>query len=121
MSRIQIIAILGSLFLLILICELMRRKRLKKEYSLLWLLTAFILLILSCFRHFLDWVGRAMGIYYSPSAFFLIFTFFLLLILLHFSIIISKLSEESKELAQQVAILERELKKKEEKEEGNEG
>jgi len=105
MQRTELIAFLGSVCLLVLVFELVRRKNLKEKYSLLWLLTAVILLILSVSRDMLNRLGVLMGIYYSPSAFFLLAFFFLMLITLQFSVVISKLSERNKILTQEVALL----------------
>ena len=105
MHRIDFLAIFSSIMLLTIIIELVRRRTLSERYSLLWLLTGAVLLGLSCWRAALDSVARMMGIYYSPSALMLIGIGFILLILLHFSIVISKLADQHKELAQRCAIL----------------
>lgn len=104
-ERVEITAILGSVSLLLIVLELVRRKRLKEEYSLLWLLTSIALLILSFWRSLLDVLARLVGIFYPPTALFVVGFGFVLLILLHFSTVISKLSTENKELAQRLAIL----------------
>lgn len=104
--RVKIIAILGSLGLLVIVLELVRRRKLKEEYSVLWLGTAVGLLILSASEMLLTAIARLMGIFYPPSALFVIGFGFILLILLHFSVIVSELSTENKELAQRLAILE---------------
>jgi hypothetical protein len=105
MQRTEMIALLVSAGLLTLVFELVRRKNLKEKYSLLWLFTAIILLILSVSRGALNQLAALMGIYYSPSAFFLLAFFFLMLITLQFSVVISKLSERNKTLSQEVALL----------------
>jgi len=105
LARIQIFAILGSLFLLFLVFHLVRTKRLRIQYSLLWFLTALILLFFSIFRDTLNILSYFIGIYYSPTFFLLTGFMFLLLILLHFSVIISKLSETNRELTQRLSIL----------------
>lgn len=103
--RISLISMLGSVGLLVLILELVRRKRLKEKYSLLWLFTALILLALSVSKGLMDRLSTLMGIYYSPSAFFLLAFVFLMLITVQFSVVISRLSERNKSLAQEVALL----------------
>lgn len=104
-SRTEIIAVIGSLGLLFLILELVRSRRLKEKYSLLWIFTALVLLVFSLSGGLLDKLGRLMGIYYSPSAFFLLAFLFLMLITVQFSVVLSKLSERNKALAQEVALL----------------
>jgi hypothetical protein len=105
MHRTEIIALMGSFGLMVLVLELVRQKRLKEKYSLLWLFTAAVLLVLSLSRGLLEKVAGLVGIYYAPSAFFLLAFLFLMLITLQFSVVISKLSERNKVLTQEVALL----------------
>jgi len=105
LARVEIVAILGSLGLLAVVLELVRRKQLAEGYSLLWLLTAVVLLVLSLWRELLDVLAHLVGIFYPPTALFVVGFGFVLLILLHFSTVISKLCTQNKELAQRLAIL----------------
>lgn len=109
MELIKILAILGSGSLLIVVIELIRRGRLKEKYSLLWLFAGSILLVFSLSRALLEYVSRQLGIYYPPSLLFLLAFLFLLLITLHFSVVLSGLSEQNKQLAQELALLRQEL------------
>lgn len=105
MAQVEIIAILGTIFLLGLILEMVRRRQVAENYALLWLLTAVALFILSLWRELLDVFAAIMGIFYPPAALFVIGFGFFLLIMLQFSVIITQLSRKNKELAQQVGIL----------------
>lgn len=105
MRRVEIVMILGSVGLLLIVLELVRRRRLKEEYSLLWLLTAVVLLALSLWRSSLDSIAELIGIFYPPTALFVVGFGFVLLLLLYFSTIISKLSSENNNLTQRLAIL----------------
>jgi len=105
MRKVEIVMILGSVGLLLIVLELVRRKRLKEEYSLLWLLTAVVLLALSLWRSSLDLIAKLMGIFYPPTALFVIGFGFVLLLLLYFSTIISQLSGENNSLTQRIVIL----------------
>jgi hypothetical protein len=109
MDLLKILAITGSGILLILVIELIRRGRLKERYSLLWLLAGLVLLLLSSSRNALEYVSRLVGIFYPPSLLFLIAFLFLLLITMHFSVVISGLTEKSKKMAQELALLRQEL------------
>ena len=104
--RLQLVAVVGSLLLLVVVFELVRRKRLLERYALLWLFSALVLLALSAFKELLELVAEAIGIFYPPSALFLIAFAFVLVLLLHFSIAVSRLADQSKVLAQRVALLE---------------
>ncbi|MHB8173803.1 MAG: DUF2304 domain-containing protein [Nitrospirota bacterium] len=120
-DRIAFLAILGSVALLAFIFELVRRRRLKEKYSLVWLLTALALLAVSVIPGLLDTFGKFLGIYYSPTAFFLLAFFFLTLIALQFSVVISKLSERNKILSQEIALLRQRMEELERRRNDNNG
>jgi hypothetical protein len=105
MSRITIFAVSVSVVLLLYILEMVRRRMLKTEYSILWLLGSIVILILSLMKGWLEWISRIVGIVYPPSFLFLVAIFFILLILIHFSITISKLYQMNKKMAQEIAML----------------
>ena len=105
MDIVKALAVVGSVTLLLLVFELIRRGRLKERYALLWLFSGVTLLLLSLYRGLLEFLARLVGIYYPPSLLFLIAFIFLLLITLHFSSVISGLAEKNKKLAQEVGLL----------------
>ena len=105
MGFVQVIAIGVSLFILIVVIELIRRNHLKERYSLIWLAAATVLLGFSIWRKLLDFIALKIGIYYPPSFLFLLAIAFLLILLLHFSTIVSSLSENNKRLAQEIGML----------------
>ncbi|MHC4213279.1 MAG: DUF2304 domain-containing protein [Planctomycetota bacterium] len=106
MLKIKII--IGSISVLLLLCvfELIRRRRLKEKYALLWLLSGLVILTFSIFPALLYSIANLMGMYYL-TALFIISFLFLLAIVLHFSTVISRLSERNKYLAQELSILHR--------------
>jgi hypothetical protein len=108
-SRLQLLAILvtGGLFLVVF--ELVRRRRLLERYALLWLFASVVLLGLSIWRGLLEDLASAVGIFYAPSALFAVAFGFVLILLLHFSLVISRLAEQSKVLAQRVGMLQHEV------------
>ncbi len=112
-DRTMLVGVLGSLAVLLFVLELVRERRLREEYSLLWLMTASVLLILSLSRPLLDVLAAAIGIFYPPSALFVVAVLFILAILMHFSIVITRLTQENKEIAQQIALLRYELSQRE--------
>lgn len=99
------LSILASAVLLLYILEMVRRRKLREEYSILWLAGAVFMLVFSLKKDWLKWASDAAGIYYPPSFLFLIGLFFILLLLIHFSIAISKLYEMNKNMAQEIALL----------------
>jgi hypothetical protein len=113
-DRIQLVAILGAGVLLLVVLELVRRRHLLERYALLWLLAAAVLLGLAAWRGGLYDVSKAIGVIYPPNALFFIALGFILVLLLHFSAAVSRLTDQSKVLAQRVALLEERLRRSEE-------
>jgi hypothetical protein len=105
MARPQIFAVILSLFLLIVTLEAIRRRRLKEEYSILWILTGLVVLVFSIFPRLLGVVSLLIGVPHLPTLFLIAFAF-LLAIALNYSFIISKLFDRNLELSQRLAILE---------------
>jgi hypothetical protein len=109
-ARLQIVAIVGAIGLLLFVLELVRRRALMERYALLWLLSSVVILGLAVFDNALTVIARQMGIVSAPNALFLVAVGFILLLLLHFSAAMSRLSDQSKVLAQRQAILEQQLR-----------
>jgi hypothetical protein len=107
--RVSIAAAVAAVILLLVILELIRSRRLQERYSLLWLLTGIVILVLALWRGALETLASAVGIHYPPSALFVIGSAFILLVLLHYSTVISELSERNTKLAQRLALLETRL------------
>src|SRR6476660_8127943 len=105
-ARIQAVSIVAALVILVVILELVRRRRLMERYALLWLGSGLVLLALAIWRGALSSLAKALGIFYPPNALFLIAFGFVLFLLMHFSIAVSTLSDQSKVLAQKLAMLE---------------
>ena len=104
--RLQLVACAGALLLLVVVFELVRRKRLMERYALLWLLSALVLLVLAVWGGLLERVANTIGIFYAPSALFVVAFAFVLLLLLHFSLAVSRLTDQTKVLAQRLALVE---------------
>ena len=104
--RIQIVGIIGAAALLLTILELVRRRRLLERYALLWLLAGVTLLGLAIWRGALEELAELVGIASPPNALFFVAFGFVLVLLLHFSVAVSRLTDQSKFLAQRVALLE---------------
>ncbi len=108
-SRVQIVAILVTGGLFVLVFELVRRRRLMERYALLWLFAAATLLGLAVWRNLLETIASAVGIFYAPSALFVIAFGFVLIMLLHFSLVTSRLADQNKVLAQRLGLLQQRL------------
>jgi hypothetical protein len=109
-ARIQLVSIVVAVGLLAIVLELVRRKRLMERYALLWLLSALVMLGLAIWRGALERMADGLGIAYPPNALFVIAFGFVLLLLLHVSLAVSRLSDQSKLLAQHVSLLDERLR-----------
>ena len=107
------VAIVATIGLLILVFDLVRRRRLLERYALVWMAVTVLLLLLSAWAGLLDRVADTIGISYPPSALFAAAFGFVIVLLLHFSVAVSRLTDQSKLLAQRVALLEQRLARQE--------
>jgi len=104
--RISIAAAVGSLLLLLIVLELIRGRRLKERYALLWLATGLVLLVLSLWRGGLNTIAGWLGVSgYPPAILFAAAIMFVIAVLLHYSTVLSKLTDDNVLLAQEVALL----------------
>jgi hypothetical protein len=109
------LAIAVTLGLLLLVFELVRRKRLSERYAILWLLAATTLLVLAVWKGLLTSLSHDVGISYPPSALFAVAIGLIAMILLHFSLAVSRLSDQNKVLAQRLGLLAKRLEEAEER------
>jgi hypothetical protein len=111
--KIQLVSILVTGGMFAVVFELLRRKRLMERYALLWLFASAVLLALALWKGLLTTLAHAIGIYYPPSALFVFAFGFILVMLLHFSLVISRLADQNKVLAQQLGLLRQRLDERE--------
>ncbi len=108
--RISIAASIASLLLILVVLELIRGRRLKERYALLWLVTGVALLVLSVWREGLNTIAGWLGVSsYPPAILFAAAILFVIVVLLHYSTVLSKLADQNTLLAQRVALLEQRL------------
>ena len=109
--RVSIAGVIASILLILVILELVRGRRLKERYALLWLATGIVLLVLSAWRGGLNTIAGWVGVTsYPPAVLFAVAMLFILLVLLHYSTVLSKLTDENVELAQRIALLEQQMR-----------
>jgi len=104
-TRQKIIAILIAVSIFIVIIELVRRRKLREEYSWLWLLTGIIIIILALCQGFLLKITHLLGVILPTSTLFFCAIIFIVLLCLQFSVRISKLTDQVKNLVQEMTIL----------------
>jgi hypothetical protein len=103
--RIQIISVLGSLAVMLFVFQLIRRGKLREEYALIWFGASLALIGVSLWRGSLEVAARLAGIAYPPSVLLLGVIVLGFALAMHYSISLSRLAEQNKRLAQEVAIL----------------
>ena len=113
--HVQLFAALASVVLLGIVIELIRSRKLRERYALLWLATAGVILFFAAWRSGLHRLSDVLGIAYPPNALFVLAMLFILVLLLHFSTVISKLSDRTTVLTQRLALLEERLREVEDK------
>jgi hypothetical protein len=112
--RTSIAASVVSVLLLLVVFELIRSRRLRERYALLWLATGLVLVALSAWRGGLNTIARWFGVStYPPAVLFAVGLLFVILVLLHYSTVISRLSDQNTTLAQRLALLESRIAERE--------
>jgi hypothetical protein len=112
--KISIAATIVSVALLLVVFELIRSRRLRERYALLWLATGVVLLVLSAWRGGLNTIAAWLGVRgYPPAVLFAVGLLFVILVLLHYSTVISRLTDQNIVLAQRLALLETRLRERE--------
>jgi hypothetical protein len=109
-DRIQIVALIVSVVLLIVVLELVRRRKLTEEYSFLWILSSLLLLALAVRREILHAVARWLGVYYPPIVLVMLLIVMVFVASLCFSVIVSRQRQQIERLIEETAILSAELR-----------
>lgn len=112
MDRIQIISVCASFLIFGIVINLIRKRKLKTEYSLIWISVSLIFIVLSIWRNGIEWLAGIFGIAYAPSVLFIILLVGIILLLIEFSIIISKQAEKLKVISQEFALFKQEVESK---------
>ena len=109
MERIQIVAITISILFLLYICRLILKGKLREEYSILWIICTLGLVLFSFWRNGLEILSNLFGVYEAPNLVFTTAIFAILIYLLHLSVVNSRLHNNVKKLAQEIALLHQKL------------
>lgn len=116
LGPIQILGIVGSAAMIAGIFLLIRKKKLKEEYAILWLAIFSVFLMISLFRGSIDFISKILGIGYQPASLFILLITGAFLLLLHFSIIISDLRTKMNRLVSELTLVHSRLEEMEKKE-----
>ncbi len=102
--RQKILAAVCGIGLLLVILELVRRRKLREDYAWMWLLAGVVIAVVGLNYNLLLWVTRFIGAGFTSSTLFFFGLFFLLALCLQFSVKISKLETQVKNLTQRLAL-----------------
>jgi hypothetical protein len=104
----KIFAIIASLAIYVVIIYLVKKGKLREEYSWLWLLTGAVIILLVIWYDLLLFLTNLIGAVTPTTTIFIFGIVFLMFISLHFAIKISSLSDQVKNLAQKLSLHEAE-------------
>lgn len=108
-GRFQFFAIAAVALFFLLVFFLLKKNRLSLRYSLLWLLSGVIMLVLALFPGLLDRFARLIGIYSSVNALFAVIFFCGLMLMISFTVIVSREKQEIVRSIQRMAVLEKRI------------
>ncbi len=109
LSRTQIVAAVGAVLLALYVLDLVRRRKLSEEYSLLWVIASFVIAVLGFSTPLLVWITHALGVLGEASTVFAFGLAFAVAMLLYLSLKLSRLGFENHELTRDLALLRHEL------------
>jgi hypothetical protein len=109
LSRTQLITALGAVMLVLYVLDLVRRRRLSEEYSLLWLLSTVVVAVLGFSTPLLTWITRVLGMMGESSTVFAFGLAFATAMLLYLSVKLSRLGQENHALTREMALLRHDL------------
>ena len=108
--NLRVFLTLGVLIYLIVIIHLLQKRKLNLKYSLIWLFSGVVMLMVSVFPEIIYKISNMIGVYDATNAVFMIEGIFVLLILLSITSIVSNLNERNRKLVQKYAMLEKKVK-----------
>ena len=109
-TKIQIIFIITIIIYLSIIIQLLRKNKLNLKYTLLWIICAFSLLLVTLFPKTIVYISDFLGIKTPINSAFIIAGMFIVMILITITSIVSKLNSSIRVLIQEVAILEKRIR-----------
>jgi hypothetical protein len=98
-NGITVLAILGF------IVELLRRRQLQEKYAILWLVVSVVMVPVAFFPQLINWIATALGIASGVSLLLFLAVVFLLIVCMHLSWEVSRLEEETRVLAEEIALI----------------
>ena len=105
MRPVNIFIIVVALLVALIVVYYVRRWRLKEQYSLLWLVLAVGMVVPAAAPGMVEWFADRLDVFYAPSILFFLALAVVAVMLFHYSLEISRLSDQNRELAQELGLL----------------
>ncbi|TVY10082.1 DUF2304 domain-containing protein [Paenibacillus cremeus] len=114
-DSIHLMGVAFSVTMMVSVFFMVRARKLREKYSLVWFLIGMFTLVMSVFKGMMDWFSNLIGVYYAPSAFFAILIASAYLLILKTSVSISGLKMHNKALTQELGLTKLKLEELEKK------
>ena len=108
--RTQLIMVLIGVAMLLFVLNMVRRKQIREQYALLWIITALVITFAAIFIRAVERLSHLVGVYYPPAFLFLLAILLLFILQFQFSTVISSLREQNRSLVQDVGLLANEVR-----------
>lgn len=108
--RTQVIMVLIGLAMLLFVLNMVRRRQIREQYSLLWIITAVVITFSAVFIRAVERLSHLVGVYYPPAFLFLLAILLMFILQFHVSTVISSLREQNRSLAQDLGLLANEVR-----------
>jgi hypothetical protein len=109
-TRTQVIMILLGVAMLLFVLNMVRRKQIREQYSLLWIVAAVVITFAAMFIKFVEKLSHLVGVYYPPAFLFLLAILLMFVLQFHVTTVISNLREQNRSLTQDLGLLATEVR-----------
>lgn len=109
-----VLGLVGSVAILVMLFELLRRKHLREKYAVLWIAISFLTLLTAIFPQILFGLSDLIGVQVPANLLFFIASLLLFAISVHHSYELGRLEDRTRALAEEIALLRVELAHNEE-------
>jgi hypothetical protein len=108
--RTQVFVVMIGIAMLLFILNMVRRKRVREQYSLLWIMAVLVMTLAAVFIRAVERLSHLVGVYYPPAFLFLVAILLMLVLQFHVSTVISSLREQNRSLTQDLGLLTTEVR-----------
>lgn len=110
-----VLGIVASVLVLLVVIELLRRRRLRERHAVWWFVAGVLALVVSVFPNTLTWAASLIGVAIPTNLVFFVSIAILFLVCLQHASELTQLESRTRKLAERVALLELELRRKQDR------